>query len=79
MLTLVDEHGANRIGECRDSPAMQGGHIEAPIILRRLDNDISATASRLAASHLGPRVHIAASNAFPITDRASDEKTPSPT
>ena len=78
MLTLVDEHGANRIGECRDSPAMQGGHIEAPVILRRLDNESSnCLTSRCVA--FGSRVHIAASNAFPITDRASDEKTPSPT
>jgi hypothetical protein len=33
-----------------------------------------ATASRFISSHSGPRVHIAASNALPIADRASGEK-----
>jgi hypothetical protein len=49
MLTLVDEHGAKRIGECRDSPAMQGGHIEAPVILRRLDNESSYAENSVTA------------------------------
>ena len=34
-----------------------------------------ATASRFISSHSSPRVHIAASNALPIADRASGEKT----
>ena len=38
-----------------------------------------ATASRFISSHPGPSVHIAASNALPIVNRASGEKTiPSP-
>jgi hypothetical protein len=77
MLTLVDEHGANRIGECR-GPAMQGATSRLPSFCAAWIMNLATTSSRLASSHLGPRVHIAASNAFPIPDRASDEKTPSP-